>query len=99
MLRQDEIVSTWVSSDEYPKADDGISKSSLSGFNGVFFKPTKMGCLLSLLYHWTDDCFGEFVLWKAVDCEINSGALFYDNYLASDCFELCHIQSSQYETY
>ena len=25
-------------------------------------------------------------IWKAIDCEINSAALFYDNCLASDCF-------------
>ena len=30
--------------------------------------------------------FGDFVLWTAIDCEINSAALFYDNWLASDCF-------------
>ena len=29
--------------------------------------------------------FGDFVFWKAIDCEFNSAALCY-NCLASDCF-------------
>ena len=47
------------------------------------FKPTKGGrevyCVFVCV--WSDDCFCDFVLWKALDCEMNSTALF-DNCLA-----------------
>ena len=45
------------------------------------FKPTKIGRRVSCLF-----CVSEVmtplvtVQWKAIDCEINSAALFYDNW-------------------
>ena len=49
-------------------------------------KKNGKGSFLSLLCFGRDDSFADFVLWTAIDCEINSAALFYDNWLASDCF-------------
>ena len=63
------------------------STSHLFLVSAWVFKPTKMGreVFLSLSCLWSDDCFGDFVFWKAIDCEFNSAALSY-NCLASDCY-------------
>ena len=90
VLLRVEIVSTWVGDTRTntPKLRMA-STSHLFLVLAWVFNPHKngKGSFLSILCLWSDDCFADFVLWvMAIDCEINSSALFYDNYLVSDCF-------------
>ena len=97
-LLQVEIVSTragnaWTNT---PKLRRAINKSSLglTGFSmGFWADKNGKGCS-SLLSLWSDDSFGDFVLCGAISCEINSAALFYDNWLASDFLLLSNMVQS-----